>query len=58
MPQQFLGNKNSKQVHDLHNTKPGCQIDEIIDREYFWTLEEAKRHGYDPCGHCLTGSRR
>lgn len=63
---RYLGNKNTKEVHDLDNedTSPsGCQIDEIFQAGHAVrfnpdTLEEAHRHGYDDCGKCLPGSRR
>ena len=63
---RYLGNKNTKEVHDLDNedTSPsGCQIDEIIRAGHaVWfnpdTLEEAHRQGYDNCAKCLGGSRR
>lgn len=58
MSQRYLGNRKTKEVHHLDNTKPGCQIEKIRETVHFWTLDEAKRHGYDPCAHCLTGSRR
>ena len=63
---RYLGNKNTKEVHDLDNedTSPsGCQIDEIIRAGHAVsfnpdTLEEAHRQGYDNCAKCLPGSRR
>lgn len=63
---RYLGNKNSKEVHDLdnENTSPsGCQINEIIRAGHavFFTpdtLDQAHREGYDNCAKCLTGSRR
>jgi len=63
---RYLGNKNTKEVHDLDNedtSASGCQIDEIFRAGHAVqfnpdTLEEAHRHGYDNCGKCLPGSRR
>lgn len=63
---RYLGNKNTKEVHDLDNedTSPsGCQINEIFQAGHAVrftpdTLEEAHRLGYDNCGKCLPGSRR
>lgn len=63
---RYLGNKNTKEVHDLDNedtSSSGCQIDEILRAGHGVrfnpnTLEEAHRHGYDNCAKCLPGSRR
>ena len=62
--ERYLGNTNTKEVHDLdnENTSPsGCQIDEIIaaghDTPYSY-LSSAHSDGYDNCAKCLTGSTR
>lgn len=62
----FLGNKRSKEVHDLNKTNQssgGCQINETIVAGnaaliYPDTLAQAKREGFDPCAKCLPGSTR
>lgn len=62
--EQYLGNTNKTEVHDLDNEKTGsneCQIDEIIKAKHdkpFKTLKEAKDAGYDNCAYCLGGSTR
>lgn len=62
--EQYLGNTNTKEVHDLDNEKTKaneCQIDEIIKAKHdtpFKTHKAAKDAGYDDCKHCLTGSTR
>ena len=62
--EQFLGNANNKEVHDLdqEDANPnGCQIDEIIaaghDRP-FESLHAARTGGYDNCAKCLGASTR
>ncbi len=62
---RYLGNSSSDhmEVHDLHNEKPQCQIDEIIkagNAVVFSpdTLEQAHKEGYDNCAYCLEGSQR
>ncbi len=62
--EQYLGNINKKEVHDLdrEDTRAdGCQIDEIIraghERPYT-SLAAAHTAGYDNCAKCLGGSRR
>lgn len=62
--EQYLGNKNKMEVHDLdkEDTRPnGCQIDEIIkagNDKPFTTLQAAKNAGYDNCAKCLGSSNR
>jgi hypothetical protein len=63
---RYLGNKNTKEVHDLDNedsSPSGCQIDEIIRAGHAVeftpdTLQTAHGLGYDNCAKCLGGSRR
>jgi hypothetical protein len=59
--EQFCGNANSKEVHDLDNERVNCQIDEIIragnDRA-FNSLTTAHAYGYDNCRWCLGASAR
>ena len=57
---RYLGNSKSKEVHDLDNEKAGCRIAEIKEDHKVWftTLKAATDKGYDPCGHCLEGSKR
>ena len=62
--EQYLGNINKMEVHDLDNEKTGanqCQIDEIIragnDRP-FMSLSSAHAAGYDNCTYCLGSSKR
>ena len=50
---RYLGNKSTKEVHDLYNTKPQCQISEIKDFEYFEDLDDAYDEGYDNCDYCI-----
>jgi hypothetical protein len=62
--QQFLGNVNTREVHDLDNEDTadnGCQIDEIIRAglcEPFSALSTAHIAGYDNCAKCIGNSRR
>ena len=59
--EQFLGNMNTKEVHDLDNETDNCQIDEIIDAgndKPFHSLEAAHKAGYDNCHYCVGRSKR
>ena len=62
--EQYLGNTNKKEVHDLDNEKTGtnqCQIDEIIrarNDKPFTTHAAARAAGYDNCAYCLGNSSR
>ena len=58
---RFLANTNTKEVHDLDNETPQCQIDEIIAAHhdvYYDVLQDAKNVGYDNGHFCLGGSTR
>lgn len=52
---RYLGNRRKKEVHDLNNAKPACQIDEIAaaQREYFSNQKQAVAAGYDLCAYCF-----
>ena len=59
--ERYLGNTNTKEVHDLDNEKTACQINEIIRAKHdkpFDLLSAAHAAGYDNCAHCLGGSNR
>ena len=62
--EQYCGNTNTKEVHDLDNediSASGCQIDEIINAGHdrpFDKLSDAHAAGYDNCAKCLSGSTR
>lgn len=54
--EQFVGNVNKMDVHDLDQETTNCQIDEIIaaghDRP-FGTLTDAHAAGFDNGAYCL-----
>lgn len=52
---RYLGNSNSKELHDLNNQKPGCRIDDIKfdHRVNFKTEAKAMALGYDYCAYCF-----
>ncbi len=58
---RYLGNTNTKEVHDLDNEKPQCQINTIIRNGhavYFDTLKQAHNQGYDNGHWCIGDSKR
>ena len=60
---RYLGNTNTKEVHDLYNEKAQCQIDEIINSGHAVmfepdTLLQAHAEGFDNCAYCIGGSTR
>jgi putative aminopeptidase FrvX len=58
---KYLGNTNTKEVHDLDNEQPQCQINEIISHRhdvYFDNHEDAKAQGFDNGHFCLGNSTR
>jgi hypothetical protein len=57
--QQFMGNTRSKEVHDLDQEQPACQIDKILNAGHetpFLMLSTADGQGYHNCGHCMIAS--
>jgi len=52
---RYLGNSSTRELHDLNNQKPACQIDEIrVDhRVAFKTQKEAQALNYDFCAYCF-----
>ncbi len=57
----FLGNKNTREVHDLSMEKPNCHINQIEASNndiHFTTLGAATSAGYDNCAHCIGDSKR
>ncbi|CAE6488997.1 hypothetical protein [Candidatus Nitrosotenuis uzonensis] len=58
---RYLGNTNTKEVHDLDNEQPQCQISKIIvagHDVYFDAHAQAKAAGYDNGHWCLGNSTR
>lgn len=52
---RYLGNVNTRELHDLQKITPMCRIDEIsIDRRYFFSrIEDAQALSYDFCAYCF-----
>jgi len=57
---QFLGNKNTKEVHNTSNEKEQCQLEEIKEdhKEWFDYLSTAHNNDYDNCAWCIGNSKR
>lgn len=57
---RYVGNKNTKEVHDTNNEQTNCQLSEIKERKTFSpdTLMQAHNEGYDNCAYCIGGSTR
>ena len=59
----YLGNKSTREVHELRDEQTNCRIGEIIaagnavgfDPD---TLAQGHVEGYDSCHYCLGGSKR
>src|SRR5690606_4569542 len=56
---RLLGNSGSRELHDLDNEKPQCQIAEIRPdhRFYLQSEEQARKLGYDFCAFCFGKAR-
>jgi hypothetical protein len=57
---RFLGNRNSREVHDLMTLTRACNVDKMKpeNRIFYATLPEANADGFDNCRYCLGGSQR
>lgn len=60
---RYLGNTNTKEVHDLQREQTACQINEILRARHAVvftpdTLVQAHSEGYDNCAHCIGKSTR
>lgn len=60
---QYLGNTNTREVHDLQREQRNCQIDEIMRARHAVTfspdtLSQARTDGFDNCAYCLGSSTR
>lgn len=59
--ERYLGNVNTKEVHDLDYEKTPCQIDEIISARHdtpFHSLVDAHNKKFDNCAYCISNSKR
>lgn len=59
--EKYLGNVNTKEVHDLDKEESPCQIDEIINAGHdtpFASLEDAHYKKFDNCAYCIGNSKR
>ena len=52
---RYLGNVNTRELHDQQKLTPMCRIDAIsIDRRYYFSrIEDAQALGYDFCAYCF-----
>jgi len=60
---RYLGNRATKEVHDLGNEWPICQVDDILRGGHAVgfipdTLVEARSDGYDACHWCIGSAER
>jgi hypothetical protein len=58
---RYVGNDDSRHVHDLWNEQVNCEIDEIFRGSHGVTfspddLGQAHAHGYNDCYWCIGGS--
>lgn len=49
----WIGNTRTGELHDPSRERTNCQLDEIIYRWPFSTLDEAFNAGYDGCAYCM-----
>jgi len=53
---QFLGNSNTRELHDLSNEKPRCYLAKMKPdhRVYFSSVKQAQQADYDFCAYCFS----
>ena len=54
--ERYLGNLNTKEVHDLDNEKSMCQTNKIImagNEKPFPILSAAREAGFNECLYCM-----
>jgi hypothetical protein len=60
MPRKYLGNTNSKEIHEFNKMIDGCKLDAMREEYKFWLETEydvkdfCKNKGYNGCIWCLT----
>jgi len=56
---KFLGNSNTRELHDLENATESCRLDQIKfdHRIFFKTPAQAIQSGYDFCAYCFGKDR-
>lgn len=54
-PTRYLGNAGERELHDLQNEKPRCQLSAIRPdhRIFFQSTQQAEQAGYDFCAYCF-----
>jgi len=54
--QRYLGNRHTKEMHDLENEQKNCQLNEIKKhlRLYFKKTKDGTVMGYDYCAYCFS----
>ena len=55
LPTRFLGNTNSREMHDLRNRQPACNVASIqpANRVFLGAEAEGVAAGFDYCAHCF-----
>jgi len=54
----WIGNRRTRELHDISGARRNCQIDEIVDREPFRLPSDAFDAGYDGCYYCMRDQHR
>jgi hypothetical protein len=54
-PTRYLGNSGERELHDVQNEKPRCQLSAIRPdhRIFFQSTQQAEQAGYDYCAYCF-----
>ena len=59
MGNKYLGNTNTKEIHEYAKMVDGCKLNQMKDKHKFWLSSESevrdhcKNKGYNGCKWCL-----
>jgi len=59
MPESYLANSNTKEIHEYRKMVPNCKYSEIKDEHKIWLKDEfevqkyIREKGYNGCRWCL-----
>lgn len=59
MTRRYLGNKNTKEIHEYLKMIDACKLDEMKEEHKFWldfeseVIDHCKNKGYNGCKWCL-----
>ena len=59
MPRKYLGNSNTKEIHEFVKMDERCKLREMKEEHKFWldtfaqVMEHCRNKGYNGCAWCM-----